>query len=299
MQHIDKILASYIKCPSSFWEGNERQASKSSERICKLRSYYGLGEESLSKIIIAIAKERINEELPTIYVSSFGSSGSHLLQHVLVDSLGFIGLGEIYLPPKIERLLKDGEDATNKLFVESYHLLHSGPERIFAKKEIINTAHKAKLQGFSSNTATYSSAFLLRNPVDLVMSRTFRKGEYRNYLGKEGVSDKEYLKENLVKTKRFYDAALSYPYDQYFFYEDLLSCDYEVSVSIAKFAKRFNSKDAIHEALKKAVSNGASNKYKGPDITIDDAYYSIAKSELVSVLGEFHKIREEYRAMST
>lgn len=289
MSYLEKTLIDYINNPIDFWEGNTRQAGKSINRFSQLVDYYSWPTEYLVRLIIAAARERVNANVPTIYISSFGSSGSHLLQHVLVNALGFIGLGEIYLPPKFEQKMGESDKETNKLLIECYHLIHSIPVDVFSKKQIINTAHKAKLQGFSENTNYFKSALLVRNPIDLTISRTFRKNEYREYLNKGKTSDEDYFFENLMKTKKFYKAALNHSYDQYFTYEELLSCNYELVSRITDLANSQECSSEVYESLVDAVNVGASNKYNGPDIEIKDHFYALAEKELKPILD---KMRE-------
>ncbi|UTD55536.1 hypothetical protein [Halomonas sp. MS1] len=291
---VRKVIESFVDSPEYYWNNNARQLKKSSSRIKRLFDYYGWDAESLIEIIICIAEERISKNTKTIYFSSFGSSGSHLLQHVLVDSFDMIGLGEIYLPQPLENTLREVDLKSGQMLLECYHLLHSPPENIFKNKPIINTAHRASLQTFSSSTALFTPVFIIRDPVELTISRSFRKDEYRSYLGMADVSDEEYLKENIEKTKRFYQSALKYPYEYYLFFEDISKNPVRVAELLSLISNEKGNESKVLESLKRAVETGATNKYSGPKILVSESLISLAESELKNISSKVEEFRSVY-----
>lgn len=193
------LLRKFLFNIDEFWEGNRRQAEKSRKRLDAITNFYSHDRDQCLGFLSRIADERLNSNRRTLYLPSFGASGSHLVQHIVATSTNAITLGEVYMPPMAERhaLELDGQERVK--FMEMYHLAStSTPWMIPSRGTIVNTAHKAKLQFFSENTAKFSSVLIMRDPCDIAISRTYRKGEYRSYLGKDSISDDDYLSENIA-----------------------------------------------------------------------------------------------------
>ncbi|WP_251976409.1 hypothetical protein [Salinicola avicenniae] len=290
-ESVDLIL-DYVSNMGRHWEGNSRQEKKSINRLKAIKDRYGWENEALLSILSKIAEERIKCARKTVFLSSFGASGSHLIQHIISLTSPSIALGEVYIAPETERALGKLSPKQKNKFMEMYHLINStSPENIFSKAIIINTAHKAKLQTFSDCTENFSSAFIVRNPVDLVMSRTFRKDEYREYLGKKDISDRDYLQENIKKTTKFYNAAFSYEYDEYLIFEDLFSNPHSLSDAIFNLLGGGVSRSVLSCNVETAISDGhATNKYHGAAKEIPDELYEFARESFSDL---FEKISEK------
>lgn len=54
---------------------------------------------------------------------------------------------------------------------------------------------------------------MIRDPVDIVISRTFRKQEFCAYLGHDCSSDVDYAKHNVERVKKFFNAAMKDKHD--------------------------------------------------------------------------------------
>lgn len=285
------LVLDYVGNMGDYWDGNSRQEKKSSGRFNLLKKNLGWSGKSLVSLVSEVAEIRILESGKTIYLSSFGSSGSHLIQHIIDLTVPAIPLGEVYIAPRLERELKKLSSDQKFKFIEMYHLIHStSPNTLFSNSVIVNTAHKAKLQTFSEATANFSSAFIVRNPVDLVMSRTFRKDEYRKYLGKDGGDDYEYLVENIEKTVKYYKSAFSYSYDEYLVFEDLFSDKNGLVSSISNLIGREVDGAEIKSNIEKALNEGkTTNKYKGEVVEISDDFYGVAKKMLSGIMEDIDR----------
>src|SRR5690606_18219892 len=132
------------------------------------------------------------------------------------------------------------------------------------------------------------------DPVELTISRSFRKDEYRHYLGKGDVSDEEYLKENIAKTKRFYQAALKYPYEHYLFFEDINENQEKIVEVLSLISGDKSSKSKVLGELKEALKTGATNKYSGPKIIVSEFLVSLAEYELKDVNSKVEEMRLIY-----
>lgn len=291
MIESNKLLLDFLLRPEHYWGGNLRQLKKTKSRFEEIKSFYGWATPGLVDFITSISIERVFNKTETMYLPSFGSSGSHLLQHVLHKSYGMISLGEIYLPPRLSLILNEDLNSDQKnIFIESFHLIHGHPKNIFLNKEIVNTAHYPDLNSYKYLTRNFRKGLILRSPIDVVISRTFRKAEYREYLGKSEVSDFDYLKENVDRAKKFYALALKYNFDKYFFYEDLISDTYKASTDIVDFVGK-GDRGVVEKELNKAVYEGASNKYSGPKVQVPNECLEYARTELSEICGKIDTLK--------
>lgn len=290
-----RLLLDFVFEIEFYWQGNTRQAEKAKSRIAEIQNFYGWSRSALINILVSVANERIFNRSNTLYLPSFGSSGSHLLQHVLKSSYGMIALGEVYLPPLMGTALRENlSNADRNVVIEVFHLLHGHPKSIFSDREIVNTAHYPDLGEFKDFTKRFKKALILRSPVDVMISRTFRKNEYREYLGKSDTSDFDYLKENVGKAKKFYTTALDSDFDEHFFYEDMLATNQSFAKAIVSFVGR-GSENIILRELKSAIDESASNKYKGPPIQPPNDCVAYAESELSDICKKIEKVRARSR----
>ena len=286
-----RLLLDFLIRPGFYWRNNRRQLEKTRSRVSNIEAYYDWSTISLVNILTAIAQERILNRVDTIFLPSFGSSGSHLMQHVLHKYYGMIALGEIYLPPKLRDLIKNELSMHEQnIFIEGFHLIHSHPASIFMNREIVNTAHYPDLNGYKNSTGNYKKGLILRNPIDIIISRTFKKSEYRVYLEKNNVSDLDYLKENIRKAKNFYDTAFEFNYDKYFFYEDMVASHENFSNSVVSFVGR-GDVQIVKSELQKALEKGVTNKYSGPKVEVPEKLIEHAKYELLGVSNKFDLIK--------
>lgn len=287
MSDLEILLNDFLENLDFYWNNNQRQIKKTFNRVSVIKKQYGWANKDLVFYSLSVADYRILNGLPTIYVSSFGSSGSHLLQNVFVEIKRSIPLGEVYIAPGLVQKVQSLSDDDKLRFMESYHLIHCGQaNNFFCNGPIINTVHKANLQYFSDWTSKYKSCFLLRNPIDLVISRTFRKGEYRGYLHPEGISDKAYLEENIRKTKRFYNSAFKFPYDERVKFEDMIENKRPFHESLTNLLSDENI-ESVQLLVDRSIDNGGkTNKFSGEKKEIPSEYLDIAKSQLQDVVLE-------------
>jgi hypothetical protein len=264
-----QLLLQYFKDPAAFWKSNTRQAGKSTSRMQAYRRLHGWNTAQCVRIATAVAQERLRARALTLYMPSYGSSGSHLIQHAIGLALPCVELGELYLPPSLPPLLEQLAEQERHLFMEAYGLLHAmNPAMGFSCTIMINTVHNPTLRHFDSLTANYRSVLLLRNPVDLVLSRTFRKDEYRSYLHPTQISDEDYLEQNIVSTEAFYQKALAHQFDGVIRFEDITRAPGQVARTLAGALGMPDIEQPLGERLTSAFEGGASNKYKGPDKSI-------------------------------
>lgn len=295
LSEADELLYDYLSYPDKYWGDNDRQLAKSKARMKLCLQYYGFNKKQLVNFLVRVSEERIRNECTTLYLPSFGSSGSHLFQHVISLAVPTIKLGEVYIPDLFESNLSKLPREDRFLFMEMYNLASSStPWMIPSRGVLINTAHKAKLQFFSENTKKYRSMLICRNLVDLVISRTFRKNEFRKYIGKHEVEDWEYLEDNIKKTINFYKGALSYNFDGYLRFEDFFDPNLgheRISNSISGVLEVFNKKMAVKDAIPVALSDDKeTNKFSGDRVEVPDRYIEHAKERLSFMVNKVDDI---------
>ncbi len=240
MHDSQQLLRDYVADPDAFWDGNERQASKLRKFFDVLTAKVGGSSTAVLDRLDELARSRVAHGSPTLFLTSAGSSGSHWLGDALAAS-GCFSCGEVYFPPKIVAQLAAMDDAARALFLDKLHLLHSrslDPE--LERAWLINLAHNARLDKLGELSARTRKVLLKRDLVDIVLSRTYRKQEYRDYMS-AGASDEAYLESQIGYVQRFYTGAKRASYDVVIAYEDMKA---DLSGQVLR----------IHEALGLAVA---------------------------------------------
>ncbi|CAM3611517.1 hypothetical protein [Halomonas lysinitropha] len=280
---IKAILTTLVESPEYYWEDNPRQMEKLRKRVDKAIEKLGLTPGELVDEVIFLSELRLKAKAKTIFLSNIGSSGSHLFQACIARAWPSIPLGEIYLPKKliqdVEPLSKDEKN----LVCEAYLLLHdyTYSERYNTTAFLINTLHHPKLSNFRRWSANYRSALILRNPVDIVVSRTFRKNDYKSYLGKDGCSDKEYLAVNVEKVDSFLRSASDFNYNVTIKFEDLVKIKDGVIDSLQELTGSPIPKEALRQSVVSAIGDGnATNKFSGEIKKVPDELIFEIRSHL-------------------
>lgn len=186
---------------------------------------FGLSRTALIEMLVAMGEQRATADAsPTLYVQNMGSSGSHWLSAMLGIAFGAFPGGETYLPQQllqaISQLPKNENRAT---VVQSVMLAHTmNQEQDPKAASIVNTAHIHDISTYAEHDLSSFAILLLRNPVDVVLSRTFRKSEYRNFLGQAEVNDADFAATNIEYVTRFLESAVNGSHDLVIRYEDML-----------------------------------------------------------------------------
>lgn len=276
----------FIRHPARYWAENTRQLDKSIRRMGALREYYSWSESDLCFFILRAATWRLENGQDTTYLPNFGSSGSHLVQKVLAGCVPSHPLGEVYIAkyliPEIE-MLNPFEQC---IAMEAYNILHSNsPSRLFSPSMVINTAHNASLRGYSEWTRRFRPVFLMRNPAELAISRTFRKAEYRSFLGEDHDDDWIYLEKNISQTKAFYERAINRRYSLSLKFEDVLANSNDAVQVVHRLVAKYGiSVDEVAHNLRAVqVAGTGTNRYDGERRAIDESYVDYAKSQMSSL----------------
>lgn len=245
------------------------------DQACKVS---GLTRSGVIDQIIAVAERRQSRPSDTIFLISCGSSGSHWLEAMLADFPRYVACGEVYLPRDLMKATNGWEQADRTAFLDCVHLAHVPMDKeSLVDVRLINSAHLSGWILSRINGAPQRRVLLLRNPVDIVISRTYRKDDYRKFSG-PGADDEQYLAKNIEFVNTFYRTAHERGAEIVLTYEQLRQQgpatmerlmqglgDPKPAAECLAVAQKF-SMDA------QAAQRGArlSNYYRGPEIVLPD-----------------------------
>lgn len=248
------VFKRYLSKPEKFWgEDTNRNAKKIKHKIKSLleqdEAQDHFGEEELAEFIWALATVRSRMDGKHFYIANIGSSGSHWLEKMLSYGKNIAGGGEIYIPVRIRRHLERLGQREAGILLDAIYLSHLG--RIDSESTrciIINSAHYADRNIVVKYSGLFKSLLLIRDPIDIALSRTFRKTEYRNYID-PGSTDEQYLEKNCKIIIKFYEQALREKYDLMVKYEELVLRTREQLRSIKNSLNLEMSDEAIEQAI--------------------------------------------------
>lgn len=262
-------LADYVAQPTSFWpEDRPLQANKLEEMVQRQCSALGLTAARLVETIIGATQARADAGTPTLFLINCGSSGSHWLEAMLAAAIPDVRpCGEVYIPPVASERLA-GQPTAQGCFADGLHQLHMEPCAPAGPRDIlINSAHS--WGPHDAMPARAVSVFLVRDPLDVVASRTFRKPKLRRHLNPTS-SDVEYLDKNIAFVTKFYRSALRRKPRHIVRYEDLRSRPEQALGALANLLGRPVGQDALAEVARTYSAEGQarsgarlSNTYRG------------------------------------
>ncbi|WP_114906226.1 sulfotransferase domain-containing protein [Ornithinimicrobium murale] len=215
------LFDAYCAAPERYWpERSQRQAQKLAKHLDRVAQTLQSRRTLVPRTMVELARRRAGARRPTVYLVNIGSSGSHWLEEMLVRGAGMLGAGEVYLPPSMDDPVSGLAPREAEIFIDALHVLHAGGVAPDEAASVINSQHSVRPQAFSADTDA-RHVLLLRDPIDVCLSRTFRKDEYRQDVAPQA-EDVAYLRSNVAKVKSFLTAAQRQDFDLVIRYEDLL-----------------------------------------------------------------------------
>ena len=287
------LFTKYIEHPELYWKiPSHRQIIKLNNRILKIKETYQLNTLDIITRVCSLVISRTSKRGKTILISNIGSSGSHWLQAMISEIDGFYGIGEVYIPPSlIDELSFFSRESQRKIF-DAINVIHTGTlSKSLITCSVINTAHNANQHRWTYLDNSIFRILLVRNPIDICESRTFRKTEYRNYLH-SSISDDEYLIENINKINKFFKEALNSKFDIIIKYESLLSDSVSIIQKILQALGKQVDELLVEEIVKKYSMENVrgdlnyTNLYKGKYENIAKKYQKVMEIELKHVSRE-------------
>ena len=219
---VERLFIHYCLHSAKYWpERSQRQARKIEQRVRVLARASGGARGPALTSLVAAAKRRQTHRRRTVHLANIGSSGSHWLEHMLVEGAGMLGAGEVYLPPTIRQKVAELAQPDAGVFMDALTILHAGGVGTDESASVIHSMHAARPEAFLAADPSTLRVLLLRDPVDVCLSRVYRKDEYRQDIAPDS-ADMAYLEQNITKVAGFLQTAQGQVYDLVLRYEDLL-----------------------------------------------------------------------------
>lgn len=277
-ERIDKtclaLTRTFLLNPAEYWgEDSPRHVHKLTRA---LRRSLGPEERTAELVeeILALARLRTAHAPPPIYLPNAGSSGSHWLEAMLSRAAGVHACGEIYLPKQVVERLKGMSPAEAGFFLNAVYVAHTGlvgPNLVSG--HCVNSAHVTNVGVIARLTPGSKKVLLLRDPVDVVMSRTLRKAAHRADVAPD-MDDSAYLDHNCDLVERFHKALGAEQFDAVARYEDFVSRPVDALTALTaalgldatpesiQFAAESTSRSAVTSAREQG-GNVRTNLYSG------------------------------------
>lgn len=247
----------YLTQPEPFWEGRSDRQVRKLHGMLRLATAPNERRSDVVEEILAVARIRTHHAPAPLYLPNIGSSGSHWLEAMLARATGVHACGEVYFPKGLLDSLPPGADV--EFFVNAVLALHtgsSGPALVGGR--FVNSAHVSRISRVSARTPGALTVLLVRHPVDIVMSRTLRKAEYRQDIA-PGLDDRAYLERNCQVVERFFRDACQERYHATVRYEDLFT---DPAESLGKLIAQLGL-ETTPEALAHAIESTSPDAIKG------------------------------------
>lgn len=284
------LFCDYLATPTAFWpEGQVLQARKLEEFLGRHGAEAGRARKALAETIIASARDRASGP-GALFLVNCGSSGSHWLEIMLAALPGIRACGEVYLPPRATELLAAAGADQRRAFLDALHQVHMAtPPPAAVDDVLINSAHSWGPGDFMGAGAT--TILLVRDPVDVVLSRTFRKPRLRRHVDPRS-SDAEYLERNIAFVTKFYRSALRRKPQHRVRYEEMRDDAAGTLGKLARLLGREASQARLDEIARRFSAEGQassgrrlSNVHQGSRAT-PDAWAEFAAERLDAVRRE-------------
>ena len=294
----ESTIEKYLSNDPIFWQPGtyfgDRNIWKINKSQQKLSSLKLTDKEKSIKIKENIAR-RFDLKTPTIYIVSNGGAGCDYLGGLMSLKKKFELIGQVYFPPIITNSI-ELEEVNSTGLIEMVNVVHlaeiDNPELI-----PINTMHLRKdtpLTKLMENSVNSKFIFLIRNPIDIAISRGLRKLDYKMQ-NKEniGLSDNEYLQKQANFTKNHFSRLFSKENEVDALkikYEDLIENPINTLNNIFKFIKTELKEDEIDEILVEYSSakdiTRNENRKANPELTESQKEILISElSDTCSTLG--------------
>ena len=187
----EQLFRAYVADPRSFWQGPAvRQAEKLEMKRESVNGYMGWSDPDVASSCLSWAYEREGRH-PPIFVTGLGGSGSHWLAGMLGELPVFFDVGEVYVPERLAEAMTANPDRA-PLILDALHVLHTRQPVAHGARAVNCAAGSHKAADYVHWDRGATVVRLLRDPRDQVLSTTFRKDEYRQWIAPD-TSDDEYL----------------------------------------------------------------------------------------------------------
>lgn len=284
------LLERYVRTPHAAWpQDRPLQADKLVQCAARRADALGLTQaHSIGSTIESSARRR-EAGHPTLFLVNCGSSGSHWIEAMLSALPGIRACGEVYLPPALSPELESLEQRDRACFLDALHQFHVEDHAtpVGDTDVLINSAHSwgpSDLMG-----GRLAPVLLVRDPIDVVMSRTFRKPKLRRHVTPEA-TDLQYLEQNIAMVAKFYGSALRRNPQHLIRYEDAIVDPSRTLAQLTGLLGLSPSPAALQDISarfsargQKTSSHRLSNVYHGPRMDVPEAMCDKASAELEAI----------------
>lgn len=280
----------YVEKPFAAWpEDRPLQARKLADRLAQRAKARGAEMAQIMQRIVGTARRRADSQPLTLFLINCGSSGSHWIEAMLSALPGIHACGEVYLPPSLTEQISTAPEYARINFLDALHQIHNEDPAADPGDDdvLINSAHSWGPHDLMGACA--QPVLLIRDPVDVVISRTFRKPRLRRLLTPTA-SDAQYLQQNIAMVEKFYRSALRRKPSQLLRYED--ACRDPVSTlsmltnllghKISKSTLTAVGEEYSQDAQEKTVRR-LSNVYRGPKVAVPEESLALTQTRLSSL----------------
>lgn len=270
---------------------NDRQAEKLYDRLKNVAR----DTNEAIRLAIDTGKYRRKNAGPTIYIANAGSSGSHWTQAMLSALAPMLPCGEVYFSKTLLERIAKLRRSERRVFMQAYHVIH-GWDRDnphLGAASAINTAHKANPMAMARHDHSARLVLLVRDPLEIVISRTFRKPRYRVTSGHADTSDADYMQVNIQLIRNFFTRINRKAFDTELRYESLIDEPMATLQQLTR-ALKLNIPD---EKLANVAENYStensvkkqrlSNIYTGPKVSPPKELLEQAEADLADIREEF------------
>jgi hypothetical protein len=270
----------YADNPADVWPAERStQCDKFVKRQHELAERLCVTPQDAIDWVLATARVRAAARPATIFLLNCGSSGSHWLEAMLAALPAIAPCGEVYLPKGLVKEITPWPAADRSAYLDCVHLLHAqAPPDKVAAASLINSAHMSGLRMARLMEAPTFTVLLIRDPVDIVISRTFRKQDYRD-LVQPTASNAEYLRTNIEFVDKFFRRMAAERVDAKVRYEEIRrDAAGTLTRLLGDLGHRTDADDVARiaaafsaDAQQAGAQSGRSNLYRGPEVQVPDA----------------------------
>ena len=236
LNHPIELFDKYLSDSQIFWPSDTYFHNRNRQKIGKaLSKYQGMSTFEIAEQLFYLAQNRVNNEINNIHLMSCGSSGCHFCGDLLNGIDGFLTMEEIYYSTVFISWIENNLKIYSDQLIDMINLFHA--YSVPSGNEVtVNIGHYRKdvsLDTLRSLTTNSKFTLLIRDPFDVVVSRTFRKDDYKNAVDRE-CSRTDYQKKQTNYVKNFYLQTFNEKFDKYIRYEVLKENPYQVMLDILK-----------------------------------------------------------------
>lgn len=281
------LVRNTLNHPDQMWtESKAHMALRFEKFLDKYTDLAHLPDRSkVVPYIETIANSRLTDRPPTVFVVNPGSSGSHWLQAVLKYQYGVGASGEAYLPPAMMTFLQTASAVDRGYVQDCMHLTYSATLEDGADKALMNTAHASGWKLSEWMPGKKSTLLLTRDPLSVVLSRTFRKDNHRLKFFPHQ-NDETYLMTNVEYVSKFYNHMTPDNYDSIVRFEDMTTDMAGVLKSLTGLTGLEHPIHSIVDTVAHfAAKEQTTNKFRGEAKPIDPVHTQTA----TKILGDLRR----------